>query len=68
MKRMVRLIAVVAALVCLLAGSAFAEEWWKEYQDSTDKLEVKTFTECPGIKGSSAYDITLSLKKHGGNG
>lgn len=66
MKRIVRLIAVVAALVCLLTGSACAEEWWKDYQDSTDTTtDIKTFTECPGIKGSSAYDITVSLKKMG---
>lgn len=64
MKRIVRLIAVVAALVCLLTGSACAEEWWKDYQDSTD---IKTFTERPGIKGSSAYDITVSLKNMGKN-
>lgn len=65
MKRIVRLIAVVAALVCLLTGSACAE-WWKDYQDSTDTTtDIKTFTECPGIKGSSAYDITVSLKKMG---
>lgn len=68
MKRIVRLIAVVAALVCLLAGSACAEEWWKEYQDSTDTTtDIKTFTERPGIKGSSAYDITVSLKNMGKN-
>lgn len=65
MKRIVRLAAVVTAAACLLTGSACAEEWWKEYKDSTDTLEVKTFTECPGIKGSSAYDITLSLKNMG---
>lgn len=65
MKRMVRLIAVVAALVCLLAGSACAEEWWKEYQNPDYKADIRTFTECPGIKGSSAYDITVSLKNMG---
>ena len=64
MKRIVRLAAVVTAAACLLTGSACAE-WWKDYQDSTDTFEVKTFTECPGIKGSSAYDITLSLKNIG---
>lgn len=68
MKRIVRLIAVVAALVCLLTGSACAEEWWKDYQDSTDTTtDIKTFTERPGIKGSSAYDITVSLKNIGKN-
>lgn len=67
MKRIVRLIAVVAALVCLLTGSACAEEWWKDYQDPDYKADIKTFTERPGIKGSSAYDITVSLKNMGKN-
>lgn len=64
MKKMLFILVMVLVLLCTMIGGAGAE-WWEEYQNTTESTTVKTFTERPGIKGSSAYDITVSLKTMG---